>query len=123
MSEAQESQVRLDKWLWAARAFKTRSQAAEACEGGHVKLNDTAVKPAKLVKVGDRIEIRREGWLQIWELKGLSEHRGPAVEAQKLYTDLSPPRPERLPPVAQREAGAGRPTKKERRILERFWGD
>ncbi|HNC97371.1 MAG TPA: RNA-binding S4 domain-containing protein, partial [Myxococcota bacterium] len=61
MSEAQDSgPVRLDKWLWAARAFKTRSQAAEAIEGGHVKVNEEATKPAKLVKPGDRVEIRRE---------------------------------------------------------------
>ncbi len=122
MSEAQESgPVRLDKWLWAARAFKTRSQAAEAIEGGHVKINEEATKPAKLIKPGDRIEIRREGWVQIWEVKSTSDVRGPAAVAQKLYLDLSPPKPERLPPVALREAGAGRPTKKERRTLERFW--
>ena len=112
--------LRIDKWLWAARIFKTRSIAAEACEGGHVRVSDQAVKPAKLVRGGDRIEVRREGWSQILEVVGVSDLRGPAAIAQKLYRDHSPPRPVRPEPVALREAGAGRPTKRDRRELDRL---
>lgn len=114
--------VRIDKWLWAARAFKTRSISADACEGGQVHLNGEHVKPAKAVKVGDRIEIRQEGWSKIWEVIALSEVRGPAEVARKLYTDHSPPPPVRPVPVALRDAGAGRPTKRDRRELDRLRG-
>ena len=112
--------VRIDKWLWAARCFKTRAIAQEAIDGGHVDLNDASVKPAKLVRVGDRITLRLDGWTRVLEVAGISEVRGPAEVAQKLYVDHSPPRPVRLPPVALREAGAGRPTKRDRRVLDRL---
>lgn len=112
--------VRIDKWLWAARCFKTRAIAQEAIEGGHVSLNEASVKPAKMVKVGDWIEVRLDGWSRKLEVIALSEIRGPAEVARLLYTDHSPPRPVRLPPVAQREAGAGRPTKRDRRLIERL---
>lgn len=115
--------VRADRWLWAARAFKTRSIAAEACEGGHVRVNGLAIKPAKLVRPGDQVEIRREGWSQVLEVAATSELRGPAAVAARLYVDHSPPRPVRPPPVALREAGAGRPTKRDRRDLDRLKGE
>ena len=115
--------LRVDKWLWAARIFKTRSIAAEACEGGHVRVNGLAIKPAKPVRPGDQIEVRREGWSQVLEVAATAELRGPAAVAVKLYVDHSPPRPVRPPPVALREAGAGRPTKRDRRELDRLKGE
>lgn len=115
--------VRIDKWLWAARFFKTRSLAVEAIEGGHVKVHEQPVKPAHKVKIGDAIQIRREGWTQLIEVKGLSETRGPAAVAQALYLDYSPPKPVRPPAIAVREAGAGRPTKRERRAIDQMRQD
>jgi ribosome-associated heat shock protein Hsp15 len=120
MEAESSASLRIDKWLWAARFFKTRSLAADACTGGHVKVKDNPVKPAHAIKIGDFIEIRREGWTQVIEVKLLSEIRGPAVVAQTFYADHSPPRPIRLPPIAQREAGAGRPTKRDRRQIEQI---
>lgn len=112
--------VRIDKWLWAARCYKTRAIAQEACEGGHVSLNDAAVKPAKLVKVGDRIDLVLDDWTRNLEVVGLSEVRGPAEVARTLYVDHSPPRPVRPPPIALRDRGSGRPTKRDRRELDRL---
>lgn len=115
--------VRLDKWLWAARAFKTRSLAQEACRGGHVTVNDNTAAPARAVKIGDRIEIRKESRIFILEVKGLSDRRGPAPVARALYEDHSPPPPPReAEPPAMRERGSGRPTKRDRRAISRFRG-
>jgi ribosome-associated heat shock protein Hsp15 len=114
--------VRIDKWLWAARAFKTRSLAADACDGGKVDINGEAAKPAKQVRGGDRVEITIGDGRRILNVVGLSERRGPATEARLLYEDLTPPAPPRIrqarPPY--REPGAGRPTKRERREIDRL---
>lgn len=118
-------EVRLDKWLWAARFFKSRTLAAQACVGGKVDVNGQAAKPHMAVRVGDLIRISSPHWpLQI-KVAGLSTHRGPASEAQKLYEDLTPPRPPRPPgellmPALFRPRGSGRPTKRERRRLEQL---
>jgi ribosome-associated heat shock protein Hsp15 len=116
--------IRIDKWLWAARAFKTRSLAAEACDGGKVDVNDEAAKPAKHVREGDRVEITVVGGRRILKVVGISEHRGPASEARRLYEDLTPPAPPRIrqPKPAYRAPGAGRPTKRERREIDRLRG-
>lgn len=79
--------VRIDKWLWAARFFKTRSLAAEAVSGGKVQLNGTRVKPARGVKSGDRLEIHRGGFEYHVEVLCLSDRRGPAAVAQTLYAE------------------------------------
>lgn len=114
--------VRIDKWLWAARFFKTRTQATEACGGGLVKVDGEPVKPARMIKGGEMIEARTPGGKRIMRVIGLSEVRGPAAVAQTLYEDHTPPPPPDEP-VALREWGTGRPTKRERRQMDRFRGD
>ena len=114
--------VRVDKWLWAARAFKTRSLAADACDGGKVDVNGEAAKPAKPVRGGERIEITIRADRRILKVLALSERRGPAPEARLLYEDLTPPALPRVrqPKPPYREPGAGRPTKRERREIDRL---
>jgi ribosome-associated heat shock protein Hsp15 len=116
------TEVRLDKWLWAARCYKTRSIAADACDAGHVKLNGQSAKPAKSVRVGDRVEARTEGGLRVFEVIALAERRGPAEQARTLYVDHSPPPPPREVPAVTRERGAGRPSKREHRQIEKLRG-
>jgi ribosome-associated heat shock protein Hsp15 len=117
------SPVRIDRWLWAARFFKTRSQAAKACTAGHVKVNDATVKAAKLVRPGDTVDVVTPGGPKLVDILALSEKRGGAPEARLLYHDRTPPPPpdeERF--FARRERGAGRPVKRERRILAQLRG-
>ncbi|HXU89252.1 MAG TPA: RNA-binding S4 domain-containing protein [Methylomirabilota bacterium] len=122
---AEAQTVRIDKWLWAARVFKTRSLATAACEGGKVDLNEQAAKPAKLVRVGDSIRVTLpEGRRRILKVIALDDRRGSATVAAKLFEDHSPPAPPRLryAPPPFRPPGAGRPTKRERRTLDRLRG-
>ncbi|HVN87280.1 MAG TPA: RNA-binding S4 domain-containing protein [Candidatus Binatia bacterium] len=115
--------IRLDKWLWAARMFKSRSLAADACDGGKVHVNGSAAKPHKLIRVGDRLAITLERGRRDLEVRELSEHRGPFAQAQRLYIDHTPPPPpraEREPALLARERGSGRPTKRERRHIDRL---
>jgi ribosome-associated heat shock protein Hsp15 len=112
--------VRIDRWLCASRLYKTRSLAQQACTGGLVKLNGVPVRPSHPVRAGDEIRADSPRGLVIWIVLGLAEKRLAAPEAQKLYEDHSPPPPPREELVAPRERGAGRPTKAERRALERF---
>jgi ribosome-associated heat shock protein Hsp15 len=116
--------LRIDKWLWAARAFKTRSLAADACDGGKVDVNGDAVKPAKAIRPGDRVEITTPVGRRILKVVALSDKRGPASVAQTLYEDLTPPAPPRIrqPRPPYRPPGAGRPTKRERRDTDRLRG-
>ena len=120
--------LRLDKWLWAARIFKTRSLATEACRRGHVKIAGQSVKPAHDVRVGETILVRKDRLTQTLKVLGLSEKRVGAPIAKTLVEDLTAPeeyaqaRPSLLPPEAFRPKGLGRPTKKERRDLDRFKG-
>ena len=116
---------RLDKWLWAARFFKTRSLAQKAVAGGRVQLNGDRTKPAHEVKAGDRVDVRVGDWR--WEIKvrALSERRGPAEEARKLYDETAASRAERERRGDLRRWGTepaatlkGRPTKRDRRLLE-----
>jgi len=123
--EAHVTEIRLDKWLWAARFYKTRSLAHAACEGGKVDVNGQAAKPARVVRAGDHIRLTLGQWRREVIVRALSERRGPAPQAQALYEDRSPPPPppaRRLPRPVVREPGLGRPTKRERRELDRLRG-
>ena len=120
-----EDPIRIDKWLWAARVFKTRSLAADACDGGKVDINDQSVKPAKNVRPGDQIKVTlAQGRRRILKVVALSDRRGSATVARTLFEDLTPPEPPRvrLAPPPYRPPGAGRPTKRERRTIDRLRG-
>lgn len=122
MSIGAEGSTRIDRWLWAARAFRSRSLAAQACDGGKVTVNGSTAKPHKLVHPGDLIEISTVGGRRRWRVIELAVRRGPAALARGLYEDLTPPPvPEPVDPsMPRRERGAGRPTKRERRQLDRY---
>jgi ribosome-associated heat shock protein Hsp15 len=114
---------RIDKWLFFARAVKSRSIAAKIAVGGHVKINDCMSDGAdNPVRIGDFLTIRLERHVLVWKALGLGERRGPAPEAQLLYEDLTPARPEeeQMAKDARRDPGAGRPEKKDRRAMERL---
>jgi ribosome-associated heat shock protein Hsp15 len=123
--QASLDSIRVDKWLWAARVFKTRSQASVACDGGKVDVNDEAAKPARRVRAGDRIAVTLpRGRRRILKVAGVGDRRGSAEVAKLLFEDLTPPEPPRArqarPPW--RIPGTGRPTKRERRDIERLRG-
>jgi len=121
--------VRLDKWLQVARVFKTRSQATHAVDLNRVRVNGQSAKPHRNLAPGDRVEVELGEWTRVLIVKELRDKPVSKEEARTLYEDQSPPRPEsdpfqrllRRPPVL-RDAGTGRPTKKERRDMER-WED
>jgi ribosome-associated heat shock protein Hsp15 len=115
--------VRLDKWLWAARFFKTRGLAVEAIEGGRVSLNGERAKPSKVLKPGDSLSIRRPPFEFVLVVRALSERRGPATEAALLYEETAESRARRATLAAEMKAlpqprFKGRPTKKTRRDYE-----
>jgi ribosome-associated heat shock protein Hsp15 len=117
--------LRLDKWLWAARFFKTRSLAQQAIAAGRVKLNETRVKPSHELKLDDQVFIRKESLEWKVVVRGLSDKRGPAEQARKLYDESEESRAERQRRGDLRRWGAepsadlkGRPTKRDRRLLE-----
>ena len=114
--------LRLDKWLWAARFFKSRSQATAACDGGKVDVNEQRAKPARAVRVGDLIKVTQGDGRRTARVLALTERRGSGAEAAALYEDLTPPRPRepRLRPPLYRAPGSGRPTKRDRRLLDRL---
>lgn len=114
--------VRIDTWLWAIRKVKSRSQATSAARAGHVKVNGDSAKAAQKVKVGDEVRLRVDGFDQILTVTKLLVKRVGAPQARLCYEDLTPPRPKLFIPVAQRERGTGRPSKKERRELDRLRG-
>jgi ribosome-associated heat shock protein Hsp15 len=117
------SDLRLDKWLWAARFFKSRTLAASACDGGKVDVNEQAAKPSKAVRAGDLLHVTLPRGKRIVRIVTLTERRGGGQEAAALYEDLTPPPPPpelRTRPPAYRPPGAGRPTKRERRHLDRL---
>lgn len=123
-----EARLRLDKWLWYARFFKTRSLAARACAAGRMRINrDVVSKSHATVKPGDVVTFPQGPAIRVVEIVALGERRGPAPEAQALYIDLAPrtpPGPERRPKqpasVAARDHGAGRPTKADHRAIMRL---
>jgi len=123
--QASLDSIRVDKWLWAARVFKTRSLASASCDGGKVDVNDEAAKPARRVRTGDLIMVTLpRGHRRILKVAAIGDRRGSPEAARGLYEDLTPPEPPRLrqarPPW--RTPGAGRPTKRERRDIERLRG-
>jgi ribosome-associated heat shock protein Hsp15 len=121
--------VRIDKWLWAARFFKTRSLAGRACELGRIQSNGQPAKPAREVRIGDMLQVTNEGGDFQVEVLGLSEVRGPASVAQTLYRETEASRELRLKVAAERRAmkqfeqlPAGRPDKRDRRRIIQFRG-
>jgi ribosome-associated heat shock protein Hsp15 len=127
MSDDSPEHVRLDKWLWAARFFKTRGLAAQAIDGGKIQVNAERAKRAKPLHLGDELRIRQGPYQHIVVVRGLSEHRGPASVATQLYEET----PESLAARQQMavqiksmdsalRAGGERPTKRDRREIERF---
>jgi len=118
-------EVRLDKWLWAARFYKTRSLAVDEISKGRVAVNGQAAKPARALRLGDRVEVRREGVQRTVTVRALSEVRGPAPVAQQLYEETAESIAQREEQAQQRRFGAepsqaieqGRPTKRDRRKL------
>jgi ribosome-associated heat shock protein Hsp15 len=127
---SEKEKLRLDKYLWAIRLFKTRSQAADACDKGKVKFNDDAAKASRSVNIGDEYEVKTEA--KRWRIKvtGLLDKRVQYTEAIKFYTDITPP--DELDRIqfqsasfhtGKRQSKIGRPTKKQRRDLNDFTGD
>ncbi|XNY99674.1 RNA-binding S4 domain-containing protein [Micrococcus luteus] len=117
------SAVRLDAWLWAIRMYKTRSAATAAVRGGHVRVNGEPVKAAYTLAVGDTVRLRKDHRERILQVTGLISKRVGAPVARQQYVDHSPPPvPRELLAVPYRERGAGRPTKKERREINRLRG-
>ncbi len=119
--------VRIDRWLWATRLYKSRSLAAEACGGGKVKVNGHNAKPHKLVRVTDAVSVTHPAGRKEFTVIALAERRGPASEARLLYEDHSPPPPPReersvFVPPQFRPHRTGRPTKRERRQIEKVRG-
>ena len=112
--------ARVDRWLWAVRLFKTRSEATDACRGGHVRINGRPAKAAAPLGVGDLVVVRHHGTERTVEVRQLIEKRVGASLAADSYLDHTPPPPPREVRVAERERGAGRPTKRERRALDRW---
>ncbi|MDF3288758.1 MULTISPECIES: RNA-binding S4 domain-containing protein [Streptomyces] len=119
-----EGTVRVDSWIWSVRLTKTRSLAAAACRGGHVRVNGERVKPAYAVRSGDEVRLHHAGRERIVVVTRVVRKRVGAAVAAECFIDNSPPPPprEELVAVGQRDRGAGRPTKRERRDLERLRG-
>jgi ribosome-associated heat shock protein Hsp15 len=127
--EAARDKVRLDKWLWAARFFKTRALAAEAVEGGKIQVNGDRPKRARPIQVGDEVRIRLGPYEHIVTVRGLSDRRGPASQAAGLYEETEASRSAREALAVQLKSlhslfgpEKGRPTKKDRREIERLKG-
>jgi ribosome-associated heat shock protein Hsp15 len=123
------TRVRMDKWLWAARFFKTRSLAARACELGRIESNGQTAKPAREVRVGDLLQVKNDGGDFQVEVLVLSEMRGPAAVAQTLYRETEASRELRLKLVEERRAipqfeawREGKPSKRDRREIDRLRG-
>ncbi len=119
--------IRFDKWLWAARFYKTRTLAAQAVDAGQARLNDERVKPAHVVRIGDMVSVRRQGTAWIVAVTGLSDRRGSATVAAALYEETEASATRRAEDSLLRQAAAaaeprfaGRPTKRERRKLADF---
>jgi ribosome-associated heat shock protein Hsp15 len=127
MTPSGEPKLRIDKWLWAARFYRTRSLAAAAVEAGQVRIDGERVKAARALRVGDLVTVRREALLWDVEVTALAERRGSATDAAKLYRETPASAKAREEEVAKRRAAAavgprldGRPTKRDRRKLQDF---
>lgn len=122
-----EKDLRIDKWLWAVRIFKTRSQATSACRKGRVMINHNQVKPSRVLKINDIVEVKRPPVNYSYRVKGLLAKRLSARRILEYVENITPP--EELNKLTQRDTffikrdkGTGRPTKKERRVIERLAG-
>ena len=121
--------VRIDKWLWASRFFKTRALASKACDLGRIEFNSQPAKPSREVRAGDFLRIKNEGGEFVVEVLVVSDQRGPAAVAQTLYHETEASRESRLKLTAERKAAAqfetppeGKPSRRNRRELNRFRG-
>ena len=125
------NKVRIDKWLWSVRLYKTRSRAAEACRKSHVRSSEKVLKPSYLLSVGDQLHIKKNGFNLVFKVDGLIEKRVGYPIAIQHYTDLTPPEElnkykdwfvgKAQPEI--RNKGIGRPTKRDRREIDEFKGD
>ena len=123
--------LRIDKWLWAARFYKTRSLAVEEIDKGRVRVNDVEVKPAREVKVGDTVMLRQGPVIRTLLVRGISNQRGAAPIAQQLYEETADSLALKALAVEHRRLGLepasslehGRPTKRDRRDIDKAWGD
>jgi ribosome-associated heat shock protein Hsp15 len=124
VTEPQSQSVRVDVWTWAVRIYPTRSAASTACKAGHVKVNDATAKSAQPVRPGDTVRAWTKGGERIVVVTGLLSKRTSAAVAVQQYDDRTPPPPprEERPAPVLRERGAGRPTKRERRQVDRLRG-
>ena len=116
--------TRVDRWLWAVRLFKTRSLATAACQGGHVRVNGAPAKPSTKVRAGDRVEARAGDDDRVLDVVTVIEKRVSAPLAAECVVDRTPPKPdaEWVAPPLVRDRGAGRPTKRDRREIDRHRG-
>lgn len=118
-----DDRLRIDKWLWFARVVKTRTLAQKLAVSGLVRVNrEKNESAARQVKVGDVLTITLDSGVRILRIAGIGARRGPASAAQLLYDDLSPPAPARQPTPGETRSGKGRPTKRDRRNLDRVRG-
>lgn len=121
-----EKEVRVDKWLWAVRIFKTRSQAAEECKKGRVLINDVQVKPSRNIKVGETVIVKRPPVNCQYKVLGLLENRQSAKVVVDYVEDITPPEEKEKLDIKKhvgfelRDRGIGRPTKRERRLIDRL---
>jgi ribosome-associated heat shock protein Hsp15 len=125
--DTENQEIRLDKWLWAARFFKTRSLAAQAIAGGKVEINDDRARPSRLVRLGDRLKIRRGPYEWTIAVKAISRLRGPAQKAKLLYNESEESVRKREVMIAQMKLehppdfdSPGRPSKRDRREIAKF---
>jgi ribosome-associated heat shock protein Hsp15 len=124
LTVADDQAGRVDSWIWSVRLARTRSAASAACRAGHVRVNGDRVKPAHAVRAGDEVRLRGEGRERVVVVQQVITKRVSAPVAAACYIDNSPPPPprEEAVPVAARDRGAGRPTKRERRSIEKLLG-
>jgi ribosome-associated heat shock protein Hsp15 len=124
VAEEQLAAGRVDTWIWSVRLAKSRSAASTACKGGHVRVNGTRVKPAHLVRPGDEVRVRQGDRDRIVVITKVIAKRVGAPVAIECYIDNSPPPPTRemVAPVGIRDRGAGRPTKRDRRSIDKLLG-
>ena len=123
---AEKHNTRIDKWLWAVRIFKTRAMATEACAGGKVKINDTAVKASRKIQAGDEIQVRKGVVKHIYCVLKIAEKRMGAKLVPNFLDDITPDeelaklKSSQKQSIQTREKGQGRPTKRERRNMDKF---
>lgn len=115
------AETRVDRWLWSVRVFKSRSEATDACRGGHVRVNGRPAKPAATVRVGDRVAVRAHGRERVLEVVRVIDRRvGAPIAAECVIDHSPPPDPRERDPFFVRDASTGRPTKQDRRLLDRL---